>query len=130
MKNKIRIFCYTLIGLYVIYSIFFIITNPLRPKYKDCGEIISKSTDEVVIKHGTSTELYLNIKFNNSGFKSIYVEPTTYFKHKKGDIICFNLQKEMSVCYDIIMFSGYIFTFVILITVLSFIVIFLLEPFI
>lgn len=63
-------------------------------EYKDCGKIVSKSNDEITIKHGTRTELYLNIQFEKDGFKSIEVEPTSYFKHKINDIVCYTFIKH------------------------------------
>ena len=96
-KNIVRVISALTVGLYSIYCIFFFFANSHNPTYSDCGKIISKSQDEVVIKYGTSTELYLNIQFEKSGFKSINAKTTDYFHYKKGDTICYDLRQDVSV---------------------------------
>ncbi len=59
----------------------------------ECGTIVSKSNDEVAIKHGSSTRLYLNIQYQDR-FESQEVNPTTYFKFKKGDTVCFESRQN------------------------------------
>ncbi len=117
MKNKIRrIVRYTFIILfsaYALFSMYFVYANERRPTYEDCGKIISKSSDEVAIKHGSKTELYLNIQFTKSGFRSVLAGPTTYFKYKVGDYICFDLAKETSLTHAILQTSGFIFYIVV-----------------
>jgi hypothetical protein len=63
--------------------------------------LVSKSNDEVTIKRGVKTQLYLNIQFNKSGFRSIECNPTTYFSKQVGDNVCFNLEKDTSAWYFI-----------------------------
>lgn len=78
--------------------------------YLDCGTIVSKSQDEVVIKYGTETELYLNVQFKKAGFRSVKVNPTTYFKFNVGENICFDLKAEPPNEYhDFLMKVGFIF---------------------
>jgi hypothetical protein len=67
----------------------------------DCGKVVSKSNDEVSIKYGVRTELYLNVQFEKSGFYSVEVGPTTYFLRKKGDRVCFKLPEPVSVWHSI-----------------------------
>ena len=105
MKPKLIVFL-SIVGLYALYSIYFSLSNTVHPVYEDCGIIVSKSTDEVAIKRGVSTELYLNINFHKSGFRSIEVGPTTYFKYKVGQSVCFDLDKSVSTTYKILMLSG------------------------
>lgn len=90
-------------GYSVAISIDYLITEKT---YMDCGLIVSRSTDEIVIKHGTRTDLYLNVQFDKSGFRSIKVNPTTYFKYKKGERICFDLKKEISIKQMILITIG------------------------
>lgn len=106
MINKIRIALWGILILFFLYSAYFVIVNPIHPKYEDCGEVISKSNDEVAIKHGTQTELYLNVQFRKSGFRSMEVSPTTYFHNKVGDVVCFDLYQEKSTWYTIFTFAG------------------------
>jgi hypothetical protein len=91
LKNIVRVIVLLPLTLYCIYSVGYFITQEASPTFVDCGRLISKSNDEVAIKHGTKTELYLNIQFEKSGFKSIPATPTTYFSKHKGDYVCFNL---------------------------------------
>lgn len=105
-KTSIRYTILILLGVGLIYLMIFSITNEMNPTYSDCGVIKSKSSDEVAIKYGVRTELYLNIEFTNSGFRSIETNPTTYFKFKNGDKICFDLNKEVSDSYKLAMVIG------------------------
>lgn len=63
MKEKvrriIRTVTFTLLSLYCLYSVYFFVVNPIHPEYLDCGIVQSKSADEIAIKHGSRTELYL-----------------------------------------------------------------------
>ncbi len=64
-------------------------------KYMYFGTILKHSSDEVSIKHGTRTELYLLIRFDSLYItKAIEVSPTTYLDNKDGDKVCFSLQKQ------------------------------------
>lgn len=96
IKRIIRILTATLILAFCVYCLGFFILNPLNPEYLDCGKVISKSSDEIAIKHGSRTELYLNVQFNKTGFKSVECTPTTYFGTKVGESVCFNLSEEVS----------------------------------
>lgn len=79
--------------------------------------MVSKSQEETIIKYGTQTELYLNVQFNKTGFKSVNVCPTDYFNYKKGDLVCFNLSQDVSVWYHINLLAG-VTTLVILAVIL------------
>lgn len=107
IKKIARIVVLIPIAIYLLYCAYYSITEDMYPKYNDCGEIISKSNDEVAIKHGVKTELYLNIQFDNNGFRSIECNPTTYFNHNKGERVCFDLEKETSSIHKLnFMFGG------------------------
>lgn len=101
VKNIIRIIILVPLSIFLLYCINHFIVMDYKPTYPDCGTVISKSTDEVIVKHGTITELYLNVQFEKSGFKSIEVTETTYFKSKKGEYICFNLNEDRGFWYNI-----------------------------
>lgn len=110
MKTKkiIRIITLVPLSLYLIYCCYTLIVNKGQtPTYVDCGRVVSKSTDEIVIKHGTQTELYLNVQFNKNGFRSIECEPTTYFSKKVGDNVCFTFNTNDRPCMRFNMFIGF-----------------------
>lgn len=110
VKNIIRTITLTIIAIVAIFSISYTLTHEARPEIEDCGEIVSKSDDEVRIKHGYRTNLYLNVQFEKNGFKSMQVNPTTYFKYQKGQRVCFDLYDESTPEYNwIICLLGYAF---------------------
>ena len=106
LANTIRIIIFGLLIAGALYCTVFCITKPPKPTYYDCGWVVSKSSEEVTIKHGVNTDLYLNVKFEKTGFKSVKVYPTTYFKYNRGDFVCFNLDKKVSPAYEIIWCIG------------------------
>lgn len=57
------------------------------------GVVLSKSADEVQIKHGTRTDLYLLMQFDNRT-RAIEVSPTTYLSSQVGEELIFNLDYE------------------------------------
>ena len=57
------------------------------------GVVLSKSTDEVQIKYGTRTDLYLLMQFENRA-RAIEVSPTTYLSSEVGDELTFKLDYE------------------------------------
>lgn len=122
--NKFRIIVRTsillVLAFFVFKSMYIFTVNKQYINHKDTGTIISKSYDEVAIKHGTSTELYLNVQFDKSGFRAMEVGPTTYFKFKKCQRITFDLRDSTEegnsiyfimglMCYVIIGFFSFIF---------------------
>ena len=100
-KNILRIITLIILSIYIFYCAFTFVFCEISPKYLDCRNVISKSSDEVVIKHGVRTELYLNIQFKKSGFRSIECEPTVYFSKKVGDDVCFYLYSDTSIWYEL-----------------------------
>jgi len=119
MKKIVRTLTLIVISTYLLYCCYHVITNEANPRYRDCGEVISKGNDEVAIKHGTKTLLYLNINFEKSGFRSIKCDPTTYFSHEKGDFVCFKLLEDVSIYHELNYVVG-IFVLVILGCILIF----------
>ena len=106
IRKTARVIVLTALVIYSAYCVYFYIANPIHPSYNDCGTVISKSNDEVVIKYGTRTQLYLNVQFEKSGFQSIEVFPSTYFKKQKGDVVCFKMNTKISGWYFIRWVSG------------------------
>lgn len=107
-KNKVRLIVLIPLSIYLLYCSWHFIYYPEQPTYLDCGIVISKSNDEVSIKHGSKTELYLNVQFNKTGFKSIECNPTTYFSKQKGDSVCFDLNEKTSFWYELNNFIGFL----------------------
>ena len=106
IKNIIRLIILLPLSIYSLYSIYYFITNDIKPTYIDCGIVKSKSHDDIIIKYGTETELYLNIQFKKTGFKSIKCSPTVYFSKNIGDNICFELNKDTTFQHKIISVTG------------------------
>lgn len=100
LKNTIRVITLIPLMVYLTYCSYHFIANDTRPSYLDCGKVVSKSSDEVAIKYGVKTELYLNIQFNKSGFRSVECSPTTYFSKQIGDNVCFNLDEYKGFWYN------------------------------
>lgn len=94
--------------MFFAYSVYYSYTHKIKDTYLDCGVIRSKSGEEIAIKHGVKTILLLNIDFNKTGFKSIEVDYTTYFKYLKGQNICFNLEKKQTIIHTIFFVVSYI----------------------
>jgi hypothetical protein len=98
ISDLIRYAILTIFGIamfvFSIYNTIYFIKTPHIERTSQVGTVISKSQDEVTIKNGTQTELYLNIQFDKVGFKSIEVEPTTYFGSDVGERVSFGLIKE------------------------------------
>ena len=83
IRKIVRITTLSIVGTYLTFCVYFFLTHPAHPKYLDCGKVVSKSQDEVVIKYGTRTELFLNVQFKKTGFKAVEVNATDYFGTKK-----------------------------------------------
>lgn len=93
--RKVIKFIITLgLSLWLGSSVGTYLTNELRSRVTDKGIVVSKSSDEVAIKRGSETELYLNIQFEQHGFKSLKVEPTTYFQMSKGERVIFSWEEQ------------------------------------
>lgn len=91
-KNIIRILILIPIGILILYSMWYAVDYNINGSITDCGMVVSRSNDEVPIKHGTLTKLYLNVQFDSVGFRSILCEPTTYFSKGVGDTVCFEVE--------------------------------------
>jgi hypothetical protein len=90
IRKVIKVIITLGLSLWLGSSVGTYLTNELRTRVTDKGIVVSKSSDEVAIKHGSETELYLNIQFEQHGFKSIKVDPTTYFQKSKGERVIFS----------------------------------------
>lgn len=127
LKNIVRIIILLPTLAYCVYCCCYFATHRLHDTYKDCGKVMSKSSDEVTIKNGVSTELYLNIQFDKSGFQSIRCTPSTYFFHKVGDNACFHLNKEDSHEHIVYMVVGACCFFALGLFGISFIVLYIMP---
>lgn len=59
-----------------------------------CGTVVYRSSDEITIKYGTKTELYLGVEFEDGvGRHAIETDVDTYISKKVGDHVCFSLTK-------------------------------------
>lgn len=123
ISDLIRYVILTVFGIamfvFSIYSAIYFIKTPHIERTSQVGTVISKSQDEVTIKHGTQTELYLNIQFDNVGFKSIEVEPTTYFGSAVGERVSFGLIKEKSGWQFAKFIWGFLIVAVAIITIIT-----------
>lgn len=126
MRSFLRKLTIALISIISVYCIWYYFTQEGFPTYLDCGKVIKKSQEEVSIRRGVRTELYLIVEFEKSGLKAQYVNPTTYFKFNKGDTVCFNIQEEVSDSHKAKMFFGFIlfmvFCFVLVIFFVAYLV--------
>lgn len=117
MKLKKIVMFLTLcpLTLYLLYCFCHFVLTKSHPIYLDCGKIVSKSSDEVAIKSGSRTKLYLNVQFEKSGFRSIECNPTTYFSKNVGERSCFYLDKNMGEKYHLNNFIGMFVAMILLI---------------
>jgi hypothetical protein len=127
LKNALRALTLIPLSVYLLYCSYYAITHDVVPKYMDCGKVVSKSNDEVSIKHGVRTELYLNVQFEKSGFYSVEVSPTTYFLRKKGDRVCFKLPEPVSVWHKLNHLIGFTVLIILSIIALVMLIIYLLP---
>lgn len=118
LKKVIGWFVVSPFILFSMYSVYYCIVNDRLQYETDCGIVKSKSSDEVAIKHGTTTELYLNIQFDNSGFLSKNVSPTTYFSYSVGDRACFGIKKNKSGAHYFTCIVGYVVSYLLLCAIL------------
>lgn len=112
LKDSLKAILFFIILYISVYSSYFFITHSSHETKNHIGTIISKSSDEVAIKHGSQTELYLNIQFDDIGFKSIEVEPTTYFGHKVGDRVSFGLRVSKGLEFHVYFIIGFFVIFI------------------
>ena len=108
-KNVVRMVVLVPLSFFLIFCSYIFLAKQDMLKYVDCGTVVSKSNDEVAIKHGSQTLLYLNVQFEKAGFKSIGCSPTTYFSRKVGDRVCFELENKSATVYRIYSTIGLMF---------------------
>lgn len=123
VKKIIRQGLYIITSLYIGYCVYKFIHFVYSADEIDTGVIVSKSNDEVNIKHGTKTELYLNIQFKKEGFRSIEVDPTTYFKYETGNTVSFKIPKELKIQE----FFGIVFTIIIILFIVYIFILWVFE---
>lgn len=101
LKKIVRLLILCSLTLYLVYCFCHFLLTETRPTYFDCGNVVSKSSNEVVIKNRSIINFYLIIQFEKSGYRSIQCNPTTYFSKNIGEKACFYLYKEMGSFYNL-----------------------------
>lgn len=109
LKESIRLLLLTIIIGYLIYCTALFLIEGLFPKTRECGIVKSKFNEEVSIKHGTKTELYLIMQFKTYE-KAINVDVLTYSKAKVNDTLCFNTDVKRSFFKELSSFIGLLIT--------------------
>lgn len=103
---------------YLVYR--FQYEKEFQKEIRYCGIVTYKSADQVEIKNGHDTELYLGFKNEITGELPIKVGINTYMTHKVGDEICFKLSKDdigkessgsgicivLCLVFDVLLFIG------------------------
>lgn len=65
-----------------------------REKHEHCGTVLETPTKERAVKHGSHTDYYLVVNFDNFGKKAIEVSPNTYYTTEIGERVCFLLENR------------------------------------
>lgn len=120
---------WSILGTILIYFIFCMVlslTNERFPKETQCGKVLKKSYDEVTIKYGSRTDLYLLIDFYNIPTKAINVTETAYLQAEIGKEICLQLSKQQTFFREISFLLGIILNWLSVLGVIVFIILFLI----
>lgn len=112
-KNVMRLISGLVFAGLLIHSTVYFFNHELTLTYVDRGVVLSKSTDEIIVKRGHNTILYLNVQFEKSGFRSLECDPTTYFSKKDGDTVYFKLEKDISLWHEFSWIVGLLSVFLI-----------------
>lgn len=96
IKDLKKAFSITIVAMLTIWfagCFVAIIHNMIEEKERNtyCGTITKLFSDEVSVKHGSRTDLYLIINFDNYGQKAVEVDVNTYAGKQVGQRVCFNL---------------------------------------
>lgn len=76
------------------YHAYHLATNGAREEKLYCGTVVYRSSDEITIKYGTKTKLYLGVEFEDGvGRHAIETDVDNYISKKVGDHVCFSLTK-------------------------------------
>jgi hypothetical protein len=108
IRNKVRTIAAIPALIFIMWCVAHSVIYDWHPKQTDCGTIVSKSHMAGVGKRGRD-KLYITAQFDVAGLVSVECEPTTYFKAKDGDYICFDLKKKMPTDYHLYNFLGVCF---------------------
>lgn len=69
--------------------------NYSNQKHTYCGSVIDISTQLQAVKHGTRTDYYMLIAFDNIGTRLVDVSPETFYIYgKEGNRVCFDLSND------------------------------------
>lgn len=123
--NFIRLILVSIILAYLTFCTILFSELGLHPTKRECGIVKSKFNEEISIKHGTKTELYLMMQFKTFE-KAIEVDVLTYSKAKVNDTLCFNIPIELSNFYHISLFLGLLVTIIMTLIMAVIIIMFIL----
>lgn len=98
-STKIGISILILIGILLNYYTY-TIHKFLQQEETYCGIVEVKSSEEVNIKYGTKTELYIMVNFDKLGLKEIRPSKETYHSISKGQRICFDLESPEVIEFE------------------------------
>jgi len=93
-----------------------------------CGIVKVKSSEEISIKHGTRTELYLIVDFDEIGELDIYPNNVNYHSAKVGDRVCYILSnfkvygREGNFFFLVCFIIGGIIDFILFIVLIIFLI--------
>ena len=59
-----------------------------------CGNVVDINTKLANVKHGTKTEYFLLVNFDNLGNRLIEVNAETFYTHEAGNRICLELSNR------------------------------------
>lgn len=80
----------------------------------ECGTVTENFTDLVNVKHGTTTDYFLKVKFPD-GERIVNVSPETFYKNYKiNTSVCFNKSKSIPLTQLISLFITMIFLLILI----------------
>ena len=127
LRNMIRIIVLVPLAIFFMYCIYFTLSGERGKTYKDCGTIVSK--EQLIGASGKhlTTNVYLNIQFEKSGFKSIPTSVTDYFQRKEGERVCYDIDYERELKDEIFFLIGLILITVIIVLLLFLLIFYLFD---
>lgn len=119
IKQVLKGLLYLIIGITFIITIVYNLNHKFRLYEKDCGTLYMKSYEDIVIKHGTRTELYLIVETKNQGLRSKEVGITEYMTTEIGDLVCMDIYVNQGDYHEVYMIIGAFFMVAIVIVALG-----------
>jgi len=118
LKRVVFIIVVSIIIIFSNYKYFtsgVTLQNPTKIyKGTECGIILSNFTELINVKHGTKTDYYLQIKFNDrTCIKKVTAE--TFLESKVGENICFDKNESINFILYLFILLEFIVVFLCLI---------------